>query len=174
MEHFVNQNFIAKHFKKYIIDLMSFETYSIIAAGAIILLLLIWIIRLEVILKKLLGSKNGSLDQAIDTLRKDAETFKKHAEKTVEKLEVVDKKLKKTVSGNETVRFNPFKGTGSGSNQSFATALINSDGDGVIISSIYSRDHLSVFSKPLKNLESEYELTPEEKAALQKAKESII
>ncbi|MFA5652399.1 MAG: DUF4446 family protein [Candidatus Paceibacterota bacterium] len=153
---------------------MTFETYMIIGAGAIILLLLIWIIRLEIMLKKLLGSKNGSLDDAISSLRKDSETFKKHAEKTVSTLEVVDKKLRKTVSGNETVRFNPFKGTGSGSNQSFATALLNSEGDGVVISSIYSRDHLSVFSKPIKNLSSEYELTAEEKTALQKAKESIL
>jgi hypothetical protein len=153
---------------------MTFETYLIICAGAIILLLLVWIIRLEIILKKLLGSKNGSLDEAISTLRKDAETFKKHAAKTVAELEIIDKKLKKAVSGNETVRFNPFKGTGSGSNQSFATALVNSEGDGVVISSIYSRDHLSVFSKPIKNLSSEYELTAEEKSALQKAKESIL
>jgi len=153
---------------------MNFETYIIIGASAIILLLLFWIIRLEIMLKKLLGSKNGSLDDAISILRKDTDTLKKHAEKTSEKLEVVDKKLKKTVSGNETVRFNPFKGNGSGSNQSFATALVNSEGDGVVISSIYSRDHLSVFSKPIKNSSSEYELTTEEKTALQKAKESII
>ena len=126
------------------------------------------------ILKKILGSKNGSLDEAINSLRKDSENFKEHAENTVKKLEVFDNKLKKTISGNETIRFNPFKGTGSGSNQSFATALINSEGNGVIISSIYSRDHIGIFSKPIKNMSSEYELTPEEKSALQKAKESII
>jgi archaellum component FlaC len=153
---------------------MNLETYIIISAAAIILLVLVWVISLEIKLKKLLGSKNGSLDDAIDAIRKDTENLKKHAEKTTEKLEVVDKKLKKTVSGNETVRFNPFRGDGSGSNQSFATALVNSEGDGVVISSIYSRDHLSVFSKPIKNLSSEYELTAEEKTVLQKAKESII
>ncbi|MFH1454884.1 MAG: DUF4446 family protein [bacterium] len=153
---------------------MNFETYIIISAGAIILLLLVWIIRLEIILKKLLGSKNGSLDDTISNLRKDADTLKKDSDKAKERLDIVDKKLKKTVSGNETVRFNPFKGTGGGSNQSFATALVNSEGDGVVISSIYSRDHLSVFSKPIKNSSSEYELTTEEKTALQKAKESIV
>ena len=153
---------------------MNFETNIITGATIIIFLLLIWNILLEIKLKKLLGSKNGSLDDAIGSLRKDTEILKKHAEKTSEKLEIVDKKLKKTISGNETVRFNPFKGTGSGSNQSFATALINSEGNGVVISSIYSRDHISVFSKPIKDLSSEYELTVEEKTALQKAKESII
>jgi hypothetical protein len=153
---------------------MNFETYMIVSAGVIVLLLLIWIIRLEIMLKKLLGSKNGSLDDAISSIRKDADVLKKDSEKAKERLNIVDKKLKKTVSGNETVRFNPFKGDGSGSNQSFATALVNSEGDGVIISSIYSRDHLSVFSKPVKDSSSEYELTVEEKTALQKAKESIL
>ncbi len=153
---------------------MNFEIYTIVGVALIILLLLVWIIRLEIKLKKLLGSKNGSMDDVISTLRKDTDILKKYAQKTVEELDIVDKKLKKTVSGNQTVRFNPFKGDGSGSNQSFATALVNKEGDGVIISSIYSRDHLSVFSKPVKNMSSEYELTPEEKTALQKAKESIV
>ena len=153
---------------------MNLETYTIVGVALIILLLLIWIIRLEIKLKKLLGSKNGQLDDVISSIRKDTDILKKYAQKTVEELEIVDKKLKKTVSGNQTVRFNPFKGDGSGSNQSFATALVNSEGDGVVISSIYSRDHLSVFSKPIKNSSSEYELTAEEKTALQKAKESII
>ena len=153
---------------------MNFEIYIIIGISTIFLLLLNCIIRLEVKLKKLLGSKNGSLDDVLNILRKDTDTLKKHAEETIGKIEVIDKKLKKTVSGNETVRFNPFKGNGSGSNQSFATALINSEGNGVVISSIYSRDHLSVFSKPVKDMSSEYELTSEEKTALQKAKESIV
>jgi hypothetical protein len=153
---------------------LNFETYLIVSSVSVILLLLFWIIRLEIKIKKLLGSKNGSLDDTIKNLRDDTETLKNHAKNTTQKLEVIDQKIKKTISGNETVRFNPFKGTGSGSNQSFATALINSEGDGVIISSIYSRDHVSIFSKPVKKMISEYELTEEEKSALQKAKESII
>ena len=153
---------------------MNFEAYTIFGGGAVIFILFVWIIVLQVKLNKLLGSKNGSLDDAIGSLRKDTDVLKKYAEKNTEKLAVVDKKLKKTISGNETIRFNPFKGDGSGSNQSFATALINSEGDGVVLSSIYSRDHLSVFSKPVKDMSSEYELTTEEKTALQKAKESIV
>lgn len=153
---------------------MNLQIYTIVGVAIIILLLLIWIIRLEIKLRKLLGSKNGSLDDIISIIRKDTENLKRHAEKTTGELEMVDKKLRKTVSGNETVRFNPFKGDGSGSNQSFATALVNGEGSGVVISSIYSRDHLSVFSKPIKSMSSEYELTTEEKTALQKAKESIL
>jgi hypothetical protein len=153
---------------------MNFEMYAAAGAAVIILLLLFWIIRLEIKLKKLLGKRSGTLDDALDTLRKDADYFKKYSEKASERLQTLEKKMRKTISGNETVRFNPFKGDGSGSNQSFATAFVNSEGDGIVISSLYSRDHLSVFGKPIKNMKSEYELTAEEKNSLQKAKESII
>ena len=153
---------------------MNFETYAVAGAAVIILLLMFWIIRLEIKLKKLLGKRSGTLDDALDSLRKDVDYLKKYSETATDKLQTLNKKMKKTISGNETVRFNPFKGDGSGSNQSFATAFVNSDGDGVIISSLYSREHLSVFGKPVKNMKSEYELTTEERTALQKAKESIV
>lgn len=153
---------------------MDFTFYATLGAAVIILLLLYWVIRLEIKLRKLLGKKNGTLDDAMDYLRKDVENLKKYSETSTGKFQIIDNKLKKAISGNETIRFNPFKGNGSGGNQSFATALINSEGDGVIISSLYSRDHVSVFSKPIKKLASEHELSAEEKLALQKAKESII
>ena len=153
---------------------MNFNVYTLAGVAIIILLLLFWIIRLEITLRKLLGKRSGTLDDALDTLRTDVDYLKKYSEAATGHFAIVDKKLKKTISGNETVRFNPFRGDGSGSNQSFATALVNSEGDGVIISSLYSRDHISIFGKPVKNMKSEYELSAEEKTALQKAKESIV
>ncbi len=78
----------------------------------------------------------------------------------------VEKRLHKSIQSVHTVRFNPFKGTGGGGNQSFATTLLNEDGDGVVISSLYSRDHVSVFSKPVVNKSSEYELSDEERESL--------
>jgi len=81
----------------------------------------------------------------------------------------VEKRLKKSVRSVHTVRFNPFKGTGGGGNQSFATAFINEEGDGVIISSLYARDHVSIFSKPVRGNKSEHELSDEEKESLENA-----
>jgi hypothetical protein len=71
------------------------------------------------------------------------------------------------------VRFNPFKGTGSGGNQSFATTFLNEENNGVVISSLYSREHTSVFSKPIKNGVSEYELSDEEKESFAEAKKVV-
>ncbi len=153
---------------------MNGELISIISPVVIILILIFWIVRLEMKLRKLLGGRKGTLDDSIDNLRKDVEGLIDYSHKATNKFQIIDKKLQKTISGNETIRFNPFKGDGSGSNQSFATALLNADGDGVVISSLYSRDHVSVFSKPVKGMKSEFELSVEEKEVLQKTKESIL
>ncbi|NIT70429.1 DUF4446 family protein, partial [candidate division KSB1 bacterium] len=59
--------------------------------------------------------------------------------------------------GVGTVRFNPFKGTGGG--QSFAAAFLSEHGNGVVISTLYSRERVSVFAKPIQSFASEYELT---------------
>lgn len=98
---------------------------------------------------------------------KDMQEFRSDLEKY---LTDVEKRLRRSVQSVHTVRFNPFKGTGGGSNQSFATAFINEEGDGVVISTLYSRDHVSVFAKPVKKHVSEYELSGEEKEALEYTK----
>lgn len=149
----------------------------IISFGILIIALLILIglvIHLHLKLKKfLIGSSSKNLDQSlasIDSSIKELESFRLELERY---LTTVEKRVKKSVQAIHTVRFNPFKGTGSGGNQSFATAFVNEDGNGVVISSIYSRDHVSVFSKPIKNGISEYELSGEEKEAITEAKKSV-
>ena len=83
-------------------------------------------------------------------------------------ISVIGAKVKKSIRGLETVRFNPFPDQGS--NQSFAIGMLNEEGDGVVFSSLYSRDRMSVFAKPIKNNKSEYELSGEEQKALDKAR----
>lgn len=98
---------------------------------------------------------------------KDLQEFRSDLEKYLTEVET---RLRRSVQSVHTVRFNPFKGTGGGSNQSFATAFVNEEGDGVVISTLYSRDHVSVFAKPVKKHSSEYELSDEEKEALEHTK----
>jgi hypothetical protein len=47
---------------------------------------------------------------------------------------------------------------------------MNDENDGVIMSSLYARDRMSIFAKPIKSGKSEFELTAEEKEVLEKAK----
>ena len=136
----------------------------------IIILLVIWIIRLEMKFKKLTAGKSGNLEESITHLKDkqgEAEKFMGDMEKY---LTDVEKRLQKSVQAVETVRFNAFDGVGA--NQSFATVLLNQHGDGVVLSSLYGRERTSVFSKPLKAHTSEHGLSEEEKTAVKKAKQT--
>ena len=152
---------------------MTFEIYVLGALALIIIILFIWVIWLQNKLGKLLIGKSKTLDQSFAELNKEIKDLKKFRSESEETFKNHESRLRKTISGLETIRFNPFKGDGSGGNQSFATAFLNEENDGVVISSMYSRDHVSIFAKPIKSLKSEYELTGEEKKALDKAEESI-
>ncbi len=140
----------------------------------LVLVLTVLIIRLEARLRKLLRGRDAkSLEDTIDGIAKEVSRLKTFQSESIEYLKNIEARLKRTVQAVETVRFNPFKGTGDGGNQSFATALLNEKGDGVVVSSLYTRDRVSIFSKPIKKLSSEFELTQEERQAIQKAKESL-
>ena len=152
---------------------MNIEMYIWGAIALIIIILFSWVIWLQNKLGKLLVGKSKNLDESFAILTKEIINLKKFQAEAVETFKTTDARLKKTISGVETVRFNPFKGDGSGGNQSFATAFVNEEKNGVVISSMYSRDHISVFSKPIKNLSSEFELTVEEREAMNQAKDSI-
>lgn len=153
---------------------MNLEIYALGAAALIIIILFIWVIWLQNKLGKLLAGKTKTLDESITFIANEAKDLRKFQTVAEEAFNLIDARLQKTISGVETIRFNPFKGDGSGGNQSFATAFLNEENNGVIISSMYSRDHVSVFSKPIKNLISEQgELTAEEKEAMTKAVASI-
>ena len=133
-------------------------------------LLAILVIHLEIRVHKLLRGKDAqTLEDTIVALSKETDSLKESRKEIESYLAIVEKRLRRAVSGISTVRFNPFKGT-SGSNQSFSTAFLNEEGDGVVVSSFYSRDRVSVFAKPIKNSSSEYELTTEEKEAIAKSK----
>ncbi len=129
--------------------------------------LVIWIIILERRIGQLLSGKNAATLE--DTITKNQEElgelfqFKSAVEAELNRL---NERIKKKIHGAKTIRFNPFAGTGSGGNQSFATALLNEEGDGVVLSSLYSREKVSVFAKPIKGRTSEFELTDEEREVL--------
>ncbi len=145
------------------------EIVFFVLVGIAILISAIWMIRTEKRLKKFFaGKKAKDLEENITTLEESISNLKLAKEKIEKELAEVNKKLRKSIRGLETIRFNPF--SDQGSNQSFAVGMVNEDGDGVVFSSLYSRERMSIFAKPIKNGKSEYELTAEEKEVLNKAK----
>ena len=144
--------------------------YILIAALALLLLSIILHIRTEIKLRRVLRGKDAAtLEDSIVGLDKDIKETLKIQKAMENYLKIADERMKRSIQGIHTVRFNPFKGVGIGGNQSFATAFINENGNGVVISSMHSRDRTSIYAKPIINLKSEYELTKEEKEAISKA-----
>lgn len=139
-----------------------------VVAGVAIVFSLFWIFITEKRLKGFFVGKGAKdLEDTIVTLHNDIAQLKKAKENIEKELTIINVKLRKSIRGLETVRFNPFPDQGG--NQSFAIGMLNEDGDGVVFSSLYSRERMSIFAKPVKNNKSEFELTAEEKEALKKA-----
>jgi hypothetical protein len=65
------------------------------------------------------------------------------------------------------VRFKAFQN--SGGDQSFALALLNAHGDGIVMSSIFGREEARVYCKPVSQGTSTYPISEEEKEAIEKA-----
>jgi hypothetical protein len=66
------------------------------------------------------------------------------------------------------IRFNPFKDVGG--DQSFSLAILNGKNDGIVISSLFTREGARIYSKSiLSGVAEKYPLTEEEKEAIKKA-----
>jgi hypothetical protein len=144
------------------------EVIFFVLDGLAILCGIIWIWKTENRLKRFfLGKKAKDLEDTIVALEDHITKLKIAKEKIEGDIALINQKLRKSIRGLETVRFNPFPDQGS--NQSFAIGILNEENDGVVISSLYSRERMSVFAKPVKDGKSEFELTTEEKEALARA-----
>ncbi len=88
-------------------------------------------------------------------------------EEISERLENLKKENKFSVQKVGIIRYNPFSGVGS--NQSFSVALLDGNNDGIVITSLYAQDGNRVYGKSVKNGQSEYSLSGEEKKAISKA-----
>ena len=101
--------------------------------------------------------KCDDLEKKLAKLLKEMEELKKTSAFSIQKIGIV--------------RYNPFSGVGS--NQSFSAALLDSNNNGIVISSLYTREGNRVYGKPIKNSKSEYFLSEEEKTAIKKATGSV-
>lgn len=153
---------------------MDLNTLFIVTLGliAIIIFVLIRMMILERRLKNLLVGKNAQdLEETISNNVSTIQKMDKRILLIAQEIDNINQRLAKAIQKVHTVRFNPFKEQGS--NQSFATSFLNEKGDGVVISSLYSRDKVSIYAKPVTSGRSEYELSEEEKESIAKAEQSI-
>ena len=127
---------------------------------------------IEIRLKKIFaGTKARNLEEMIILVGKKINQIEDNQEKIDQHLILVDSKLSKSIRNIETLRFNPF--VDAGGNQSFAISFMNDEGNGVVMSSLYARDRMSIFAKPIINGKSEFELSSEEKEVLDKSNSDL-
>lgn len=145
--------------------------YILFAAIAVVLAA---VIHLTVRVNKFTRGKSGrSLEETISKQTADIEKFKTFRKELEAYLDSVEARLNGSIRGIGTVRFNPFKGNGEGGQMSFATAFLDGEESGVIISTLNTRERMSIFAKQVKGGKTEQELTSEERSALAKAKERL-
>lgn len=146
---------------------MNTITLFYIISGVIVIILL-WILMIEIRLKKIFSGTNArNLEEMIVIVGKKINQMEQTQAEINKHLIKIDDRLNKSIRNIETIRFNPF--IDAGSNQSFAIAFMNDEGNGVVMSSLYARDRMSIFAKPVVNGKSAFELSSEEKEVLEKA-----
>lgn len=82
----------------------------------------------------------------------------------------LDDEVAKCIQKVGMVRYSAFKDTGS--DLSFAVAMLDENNDGVVFNGIYSREMSNIYAKPVKKGVSEYTLSEEEKEAIRRAIEA--
>lgn len=147
---------------------MTISILIYILSGAI-LILFIWVLITEYRFRKFFaGTKARNLEEVMLKLGDQMAILKETQIEINKHLVTVDKRLNKSIRSVETIRFNPF--LDAGSNQSFAISFLNDEGNGVVMSSLYARDRMSIFAKPIISGKSDFELSTEEKEVLEKSK----
>jgi hypothetical protein len=133
------------------------------------LVLAFFVFRANSRVSRLLQGKDAkSLEETFTYIIDEVKRLNDNQVITEKTLHNLNNRLRKSLTGFRTIRFNPFPEQGG--NQSFAIALINEEGDGLVLSSLYSREKTSMFAKPIKKGIPEFELTEEEKTALKEAR----
>ncbi|WP_270167015.1 DUF4446 family protein [Paenibacillus sp. SYP-B4298] len=153
------------------------EAWVIAAMLGSIVLLYVWVLTLSIRFGKLrkryskMMADTGidNLEQLIMQLQHNDQQQHSKLQLQEEQMQLVQRALSEQKGKIGIHRYNAF--TGQGSDLSFSLAIVNDSQDGVVLSGIHGREETYVYAKPLKQGESSYALSPEEKKAIQIAME---
>jgi hypothetical protein len=154
---------------------VSVESYALIATGVVLAGLVGWVIFLQMRLARM-SRQYARLMRGVEGKNLE-EVLYQHVDEVHEALDIVrvlqaerrrmDRTLGHAFQWMGMVRYNPFRNTGG--DQSFVWAIVDGHGDGVVLSSLHSRDSTRLYAKPLHDWASSYALTEEEREAIDRA-----
>ena len=119
-------------------------------------------------MKKLGNGKN--LEQDLKNLMYKVDRVEKQNVEITSFCNSLEEDLSKCIQKVGIVRYSAFKDTGS--DLSFAVALLDENNDGVVFNGIYSREMSNIYAKPVDKGNSKYTLSEEEVEAIKKAVDS--
>ncbi len=113
---------------------------------------------------KLFNKEQKSIE-SLEDVAKELESHKNELARMTKEIANLKNKNRKSIQKIGIIRFNPFPEIGG--DQSFSLALLDSDKNGIVLTSLYSRDNNRIYGKPVVNGQSSYQLSEEEKRAIE-------
>lgn len=148
------------------LDTILIGAFAVLFISMILLGVRLW--KVERRLRIFFGGKDAkSLEDIFVLLRKEMMEARRTLQDLDTRMGEARERLRLSVQNVGIVRFNPFRDAGG--DQSFCIALLDERKNGVVISSLYSRDGVRVYGKPVAGGASTYQLSNEELEAIQKA-----
>jgi hypothetical protein len=143
--------------------------------GVLVIVLVVRIGRVERQLRALTrgagpGSASLSLGEVIARQGERLESVREQTEALRISVNALDASVAGSVQNVGLVRFNPFQETGG--DQSFALALLDKRGDGIVMSSLHTRTSTRFYARPIKGGAANSALSEEEAQAVQQAMRS--
>src|SRR5258706_7685493 len=148
---------------------------AVVVLAVVVVLLAIWVAwlqRSDVVLRRrlrrLIGDGEGlGLDELLDKQFGRLDTVAQRVEALNRLHHELEALLQQTIQKVGVIRFNPFADTGG--DQSFAVALLDAQGNGVVLSSLHGRADTRFFAKQVQAGRSKHALSDEEQDAIRKA-----
>jgi len=152
-------------------------TLSLLVVALVVAVVLLgvwvaWLQRYEAVLRRRLRrvlpeGESGGIDEILDRQLKSVESLSERVDALNKLHHELEHLSQRTIQKVAVIRYNPFSDTGG--DQSFAIALLDSLGNGVVVSSLHSRTDTRVFAKPVQSGRSKFQLSDEEQDAIRKA-----
>lgn len=121
--------------------------------------------RYKKFMSKLGNSKN--LEEDLENFMYKVDRVEKQNAEITNFCKNLDEDISKCIQKVGIVRYSAFKDTGS--DLSFAIALLDEKNNGIVFNGIYSREMSNIYAKPVESGNSKYTLSNEEVEAIEKA-----
>lgn len=161
-----------------LLEILKTENYLLISFIINIVLIIVVIINVIMLtttnkkyLKFMKKLGNGSnLDEMLRDYLRDVKEIKKDNSEIKAYYTKLDSDIASCIQKVGLVRYNAFRDVGS--DLSFAIALLDGNDTGVVLNGLYGSDSSNIYAKPIKSGVSTYQLSEEEKYALEIAEQN--